>query len=357
MQPRRSHRERSAARGLFRQRGRVAHPLGEWSGLGGCGSLDVASRGTVGGAGADRERALPRWDEVRHGVPAQAERRALRGQGQHALIAAIVASTAASFVVLAAIFVPLERLLPARPQPIFRRGLALDAAFFLGQYVVWSTLAIACLGAAREGMRHALGAYEALTHVPLWLRVVLAVVGGDFLVYWFHRASHALPFLWRFHAVHHTSEHLDWIAAHREHPVDGVLTQLAANAPAFVLGLPLEALAGVASFRGLWAVFVHSNVRVPLGPLRWLLGAPDLHHWHHARVPITRHNFANLAPWLDWVFGTHHRPEPHASYSLGVSEPSAQSYLGHMVAPFVGHRKTGSRDEASWVMHRSSRPR
>src|SRR5438128_1343109 len=77
---------------------------------------------------------------------------------------------------------------------------------------------------------------------------------------------------------------------------------------AFLLGFRVAALAGLAAFRGLWAIFVHSNARLPLGPLRTLFGAPELHHFHHARVGRTRHNFANVAPWIDLLFGTHHLP-------------------------------------------------
>ncbi|EPX58479.1 hypothetical protein D187_003951 [Cystobacter fuscus DSM 2262] len=94
--------------------------------------------------------------------------------------------------------------------------------------------------------------------------------------------------VWRFHAVHHSVEHLDWVAAHREHPLDGLTTQWVCNLPAFVLGIPLGPLTMVAAFRGMWAIFIHSNVRLPLGLLGLLFGAPELHHWHHARVEQTR---------------------------------------------------------------------
>src|SRR6185436_4212389 len=109
---------------------------------------------------------------------------------------------------------------------------------------------------------------------PAWAQVAVAIVAGDLVVYWFHRACHRFDVLWRFHAVHHSAEHLDWLAAHREHPLDGLTTQLAMNLPAVVLDIHPELLAVAAVFRGVWAVFVHSNVRLPLGPLRLFLGAP-----------------------------------------------------------------------------------
>jgi sterol desaturase/sphingolipid hydroxylase (fatty acid hydroxylase superfamily) len=119
--------------------------------------------------------------------------------------------------------------------------------------------------------------------------------------------------------------------------VDGIGTQLAANLPAFLLGFHVEALAALVAFRGMWAIFIHSNVRLPLGPLRLLFGAPELHHWHHARVERTRHNFSNIAPWVDVLFGTHHRPAPgeEETYPLGLTEPWPEGYLAQIAHPFV----------------------
>jgi sterol desaturase/sphingolipid hydroxylase (fatty acid hydroxylase superfamily) len=245
-----------------------------------------------------------------------------------------------NLVVLAAIFVPLERVFPARVgQPIARPALALDGCFFFGQYLLTSAASLALLGLV-AGALHDHGAWlRFASRLPAWLQVVIAVMLGDFVVYWFHRACHRFDVLWRFHAVHHSAEHLDWVAAHREHPLDGIATQLCMNLPAMMLGVHMELLAGVAVFRGMWAIFVHSNVKVPLGPLRWIFGAPELHHWHHARLESGQrtHNFANLAPYLDVVFGTHHCPEGDETYALGL-EPRARmkpSWAHMMLRPFL----------------------
>lgn len=254
-------------------------------------------------------------------------------------MASLVAAFA-SFVVLAIIFVPLERLFPARGgQPILRKEIAIDALFFAGQYVVWNAASIAILSQVDTFVAtraHAPGGgwHPWLAARPLWLVGFASVVLGDALVYWFHRACHASDLLWRFHAVHHSSERLDWLAAHREHPLDGIATQLCQNLPAFLLGFPVEALAAFIAFRGMWAIFIHSNVRLPLGPLRWIFGAPELHRWHHADVARTRHNFANVAPWLDVVFGTHYLPDGE-DYALGLSESWPRGYLAQLANPFV----------------------
>lgn len=245
-----------------------------------------------------------------------------------------LSSALVNCVILVAVFVPLEQLLPARVMRVFRDQWATDLAFFMGQYLLFGAVASALLVAVRRALEGC-AIVPAAAGLQTSLMVALgAVIAGDVLVYWFHRACHQSEFLWRFHRVHHSSTSLDWLAAHREHPVDGWLTQLFQNAPALVLGVRIEYLAGLVLFRNAWAIFIHSNVRVDVGPLRYLVGAPELHRYHHAKVAQTRHNFANLAPWLDVVFGTYCRPEPDATYELGVPEVTAQGYLPQLAEPF-----------------------
>ena len=259
----------------------------------------------------------------------------------------VLYATLASLAVLVIAFVPLERAFPARRgQAVLRPAWCVDLAFFLGQYVLWSGAAVAAMSLIQAAVASRVPALD----LPLPARIALSVVLGDLLVYGFHRACHTIPWLWRFHAVHHSAEHLDWLAAHREHPVDGLLTQLCQNLPAFFLLLPFEAIAGLVTFRGLWAIFVHANVRLPLGPLRILFGAPELHHWHHARLAQTKHNFANLAPWIDVLFGTYHRPTGEERWPLGLDQPYPKGYLAQLIEPLRRQGRTQG-GAASDAMH------
>jgi sterol desaturase/sphingolipid hydroxylase (fatty acid hydroxylase superfamily) len=234
-------------------------------------------------------------------------------------------------VLLAVVFAPLEWAFAARPhQPWTRAGVRLDLAFFAGNYLVWGALGVAVLGALSTpvaelvpiSVRARFGAW------PWWAQAVVIVALGDLGIYWFHRACHAWPPLWRIHRVHHSAAELDWLAAHREHPLDGLLSQLVLNLPALALGFSVEVIGTFFVFRGLWSIFIHSNVRVPLGPLRYVFGAPEVHAWHHAKTPGRVVNFANLAPWCDLLFGTYHCPAPGETWELGVPEPTPNSYLG-----------------------------
>jgi sterol desaturase/sphingolipid hydroxylase (fatty acid hydroxylase superfamily) len=255
----------------------------------------------------------------------------------------MLALTAAlSFGFLALVFRPLEVVFPAKPgQRFFRPAWFTDLCFFLGQYLLWSGLVLVVLanfkswldGIVPQSFRMSVAAQ------PWWLQVAEVVVLSDFLIYWGHRLQHRVGFLWRFHKVHHSAEHLDWLAAHREHPLDTIYTIGLINLPAFILGFPLETLAGFIAFRGIWAIYIHSNVRLPIGPLRMLIGAPELHHWHHARDRDAG-NYANLSPLMDLLFGTYRCPD-HEPATFGLEEPTPRSYLGHLLGPFWPRQRAG----------------
>jgi sterol desaturase/sphingolipid hydroxylase (fatty acid hydroxylase superfamily) len=245
-------------------------------------------------------------------------------------------TAAVAFFCFLLIFRPLELNFPARHgQPFLREGWSTDFCFFLGQYLVWIAVVMAVLTdlipelhrLVPTAVRRAIGVQ------PFWLQFVEIVVLGDLIIYWAHRLQHRVDFLWRFHAVHHTSERLDWLAAHREHPLDTVYSALLMNLPAYMLGFSVASLGTFIAFRGLWAIFIHSNVRLELGPLGMLLGSPAFHHWHHDRDRPDV-NFGNLSPLMDVLFGTHYDPgyEPE---TLGLREPAAKSYVGLLVNPLL----------------------
>jgi sterol desaturase/sphingolipid hydroxylase (fatty acid hydroxylase superfamily) len=245
-----------------------------------------------------------------------------------------------SFFVL--IFRPLEIVFPAKPgQRFFRPAWFTDLCFFLGQYLLWSGLVLWVLTQFSHWLDGIMpyGLRQTVASQPWWLQAVEVVLLSDLFVYWGHRLQHRVGFLWRFHAVHHSAEHLDWLAAHREHPVDTIYTLGLINLPALVLGFPIETLAGFIAFRGIWAIYIHSNVRLPIGPLRMLVGAPELHHWHHDRDRDAG-NYANISPLMDILFGTYRCPD-HEPEHFGINEPTPRTYLGHMLRPFLPRKRAG----------------
>ena len=252
-----------------------------------------------------------------------------------------VAWALSSFVFLSIVFVPLERLFAAREQPILRREWVTDGLFFFGGYLLWGALIAAALVWVAFGLDGVAAADSVLGGIrasvrslPVWAQAAGVILLGDLLVYWGHRLSHRVELLWRFHRVHHTAERLDWLAAHREHPIDGLYTQLLINLPAVVAGFPLATIAGVAAFRGMWGLFIHSNTAIRIGPLKYVLGAPQLHHWHHDLDRGHTCNFANLMPVMDVIFGTFHDPGPEPEV-YGVPDDVPHGYFGQLLYPLM----------------------
>jgi sterol desaturase/sphingolipid hydroxylase (fatty acid hydroxylase superfamily) len=247
----------------------------------------------------------------------------------------LILTPALAFIALAAIFRPLERVFPAKPgQKLLREHFRVDLWFFLGQYLLWNGLTLWLLDHFGHGLREVIpqSFRDGVASMPFWLQAIIVILASDFLIYWGHRFQHRVDFLWRFHAIHHSAEHLDWLAAHREHPVDSIFTIGLVNLPLWITGFPLETIALLVGFRGLWAIYIHSNVRLPIPWVRWLIGAPELHHWHHDRARDAG-NYANLSPVMDLIFGTYVCPD-HEPQSFGIHEPIPQNYWQQLIWPF-----------------------
>ena len=251
----------------------------------------------------------------------------------------LVFSCGASFLFLFLVFRPLEAAFPAKPnQRFFRPAWWIDLCFFLGQYLLWSGLVLVALSFFARWLTGIVPAdfRAAVAAQPFWLQMVEVVLLSDFFVYWGHRLQHRSAFLWRFHSVHHSAQHLDWLAAHREHPLDTIYTVGLINLPAFILGFPLATLAGFIAFRGIWAIYIHSNVRIRLGPLRALIGSPELHHWHHDRDRDAG-NYGNVTPLMDVIFGTYRCPD-HEPEAFGLHGPPPGSYPAQLLKPLLPRR-------------------
>ncbi len=237
---------------------------------------------------------------------------------------------------LVAVFIPLEKLFPARQhQKIFRPAFWLDICFLLGQYIIWNSLVLWILNFANPFLDSILplNITTVIKTQPWFLQAIEVILLSDFLIYWGHRFQHNNNFLWRFHKVHHTAKHLDWLAAHREHPLDTIYTVGIINLPALILGFPLETIAGFVAFRGIWAIYIHSNTKINIGFLKYIFGTPEMHHWHHD-VERDRGNYSNLSPIMDLIFRTHYNPK-HQPEKLGLKVETSKNYIGQLVIPML----------------------
>jgi sterol desaturase/sphingolipid hydroxylase (fatty acid hydroxylase superfamily) len=232
------------------------------------------------------------------------------------------------------LFVPLEKLFALRPQKVFRRGLFTDLTHFLINNI-FTTFGAIVLAVAMGLPLIWLRPLHLVAHLPTAVAVALATVLVFVGSYWGHRLTHQVPFLWRFHAVHHSIEQMDWVAAGRLHPLDQAFTQAFTIVPLFLLGYSGGVFAGVAVIFTLLAIFQHANVRLRFPVIRWIIGTPEWHHWHHAiddRAVNT--NFG--LPVVDKLFGTAYLPENLRPTGFGSHDPVPQDgYLRHMAYPFT----------------------
>ncbi len=258
-------------------------------------------------------------------------------------VAVVFVETAKDLLVAALIFVPVERLFALRrEQRIFRSLWCLDLihVFVTGFLYRLGAVLLAILVGMRLREIMPPEVHEAVAAQPLWLAVVEIIVIADLGFYFVHRAFHEIPWLWRFHAVHHSIEELDFLAAHRVHPFDQILTRAMTLLPVTALGFSSEALVVFAVLYHWHSLLLHANVRISFGPLRWLIASPRFHHWHHADDRLARdRNFAGQLAILDLLLGTIHLPAGASPHRYGTETPVPRSYFGQLVFPF--RRQTG----------------
>jgi len=240
-------------------------------------------------------------------------------------------------VLLTAIFVPLERVFAQAPQPRLRREFANDLGYyFLNSLMAAALMAVPLALVAAVVQRLVPTDVHGFFHgLPLWVAIPAGLVVADLGSYWGHRLSHASAFLWRFHAVHHSAEHMDFLVNTRAHPIDMVVTRLSGLVPLSILGLGEAGPAGslvpvIITLVGTFAGFlIHANIRWRLGPIEWLVSTPAFHHWHHSRTDHIDHNFSATFPWIDRIFGTHYLPR-HFPDAYGIEAPMAATLLGQL---------------------------
>jgi lathosterol oxidase len=247
------------------------------------------------------------------------------------------------FVLYSLIFIPMERVFGRIPQRVFRKDWQIDLLYFfvstlLVQVTTFLTIAPAALlfGWARGGI-----VQQWVQSQSYWLQFLALVLIVDLIQYWVHRLFHIIPWLWRFHAIHHSTEVLDWMSGNRQHIVDAAVTRSLVYIPAFALGfseLPMILYVVLVSVQ---SVFIHANVNFRFGPLRYLIATPQFHHWHHGveREAIDK-NFAIHLPLLDLLFGTFHLPGERWPKGYGVHPNDVpDSYLAQWVYPFWPGKK------------------
>ena len=174
-----------------------------------------------------------------------------------------------------------------------------------------------------------------LSQLPLWAQAVLFLVLSDFMLYWLHRMFHGSGF-WKYHAVHHSSEELDWISAARFHPVNLFIGTIGVDVILLMAGISPNVMLWVGPFNMFHSAFVHANLNWTLGPFKYVLASPVFHRWHHTAIEEGGStNFAGTFPLWDILFGTFRMPEGQLPDGYGKDETGMPAEIvGQLAFPF-----------------------
>ena len=227
----------------------------------------------------------------------------------------------------------LERLRPYDPQRFWRARLAVDLiGYALIQSAVLSVVingVVRAIDAATGASRHGL-----VSDWPFAAQVALFVVSHDFYIYWFHRAQHRFPLLWRLHEAHHSAREVDWLAGSRSHALEIVINQTIEVAAMVLLGASTDVMLCKGAISVVWGMWIHSNIDVRTGWLQYVINGPEVHRWHHAIdfAPPGKNYATKFAIW-DYLFRTIDR-RPGKPSGYGLADPFPEGFLAQQAHAF-----------------------
>ncbi len=239
------------------------------------------------------------------------------------------------------LFVVIEKLFPLyKGQAVFRPEWQTDMKHFAVNHFLVGLILLT----VNFLLNHAFGwlvdsnFQQTVRHIPYLPQLLLCILAADLAQYWTHRAYHEVPYLWRYHSVHHSAKTMDWLAGSRQHILELIFTRVCVLAPLFVLGFSEAVMNTYIIIVGFQAVFNHANVHLPWGPLKYLIVTPDFHHWHHSQddEAIDR-NYAAHYAFIDYIFGTavkvpKHKPFPERYGVVGDYMPDG--FINQQAFPF-----------------------
>lgn len=237
------------------------------------------------------------------------------------------------------VFIPLETFFGRlRDQPLFRSEWREDLLYFLISSLLVQTLTYLSLWPSNtivahtdwSAFRHAVGSQ------PVWLQFIEIMLLTDFIQYWFHRAFHRIPWLWRFHAVHHSAQKMDWLAGSRMHIVEIIGLRSVTVIPMMTFGYQEIAIQAYLLLVYLYSTYIHANIRFNVEWLKPFIVTPRFHHWHHGiEEEAIDINFAIHFPLFDRLFGTYYMPSHEWPGGYGIKgHPVPNGYLRQMAYPF-----------------------
>lgn len=254
------------------------------------------------------------------------------------------------FFVLSVVFAVLERLFAAKPeQKTFRSGYKTDLVYWFFTPLVSKAVSAISAGIViavmfqvrpRDVKDYVYMRETWITELPTGMQILMLAVIGDIIAYWTHRWFHGRK-LWKYHAIHHCSEELDWLSSVRLHPVNSLLTTIIQAVILLGIGFNPKVVAAYIPFVSLYAIALHANVTWGFGWLGQVIASPRFHRWHHtSQEEGLDKNFAGLFPWIDRIFGTYYMPKDELPEKFGLhNEKIPENFWGQMMYPFRKKKK------------------
>ena len=203
-----------------------------------------------------------------------------------------------------------ERISPYREGlPFFRDGFWVDLVWYtlIQSYV----LKIVIFDYIINPLQHHFD-WSGFQFIKSWSiteQVLFFLVTHDLYIYLFHRLQHSSTILWRTHEAHHSGKHIDFLAGSRSNALEIIINQTIEFAPIVILGADPAVVPIKALLDAMFGMFIHANINVKMGRLKYLLNSPELHLWHHANYTEIFHaNFSTKFAVWDYLFGTVYDP-------------------------------------------------
>lgn len=256
------------------------------------------------------------------------------------------------FLILASLFVwTLEILWPWREkQKVIRKDFWLDAFYMFFNYFFFNLLIFAALSSTTSHLfaklMQSIGLpkdhlVDFIPAFPAWARVIVFFLIYDFVQWSVHNALHRVPFLWRFHRVHHSVTEMGFAAHLRYHFMENIFYRLALYIVlSYVLNISLPSIAWLYAATTLIGHLNHANFKLNYGPLKYVLNSQRNHIWHHAKelpqdFPKGMNFAISLSIW-DYLFGTYYEPFDGRDIPLGFEnvEEFPEGFIAQQVEAF-----------------------
>lgn len=251
-------------------------------------------------------------------------------------------------------FFSLEVMKPWRKgQAKFRQDFWLDAFYMFFNFFLFSLIIYKAASDLVVNWFNYLLASVGVTNLvalkvdsfPVWGQLLLIFVLRDFIQWNVHRLLHRVPWLWEFHKVHHSVKEMGFAAHLRYHWMENVVYRVLEYIPLAMIGFGIDDFIIVHIFTIIWGHFNHSNLNVPLGPLKYIFNNPQMHIWHHAKKLPREHRFGmnyglTLSIW-DYLFKTAYQPRDGRDITLGFHDEKEfpKSFWGQLIHGFCWWKK------------------